>query len=50
MDIFQALASVGINRANISGNPMFDYFFTVVIIFGMISFFISALIKIGSRS
>jgi hypothetical protein len=34
----------------ITGNAMFDFFFTIVSFFGILSFAISALVKIISRS
>lgn len=34
----------------ITGNMMFDYFFTLVSFFGIVAFAISALVKVISRS
>lgn len=39
-----------ITRVTITGDPMFDYFFTLVLIAGLVAFGISSIVKIGSRS
>jgi len=39
-----------INPLPVTGNEMFDYFFTVVSFFGLLAFAISMLIKVVSRS
>lgn len=44
------LSSITINRMNITGNEMFDMFFTVGSFFGVLSFAISTLVKLISRS
>lgn len=42
--------SGSIATLTITGIPMFDYFFTVVSFFGLLSFAISMIIKVVSRS
>ncbi|OGW40552.1 MAG: hypothetical protein A2Y97_06595 [Nitrospirae bacterium RBG_13_39_12] len=42
--------SGSISTLEITGNQMFDYFFTLVCFFGLVSFLISAIVKVVSRS
>lgn len=44
------IGQVTINTLNITGNQMFDYFFTLVSFFGLLTFSICMLVKVLSRS
>jgi hypothetical protein len=39
-----------LNVLSITGNPMFDYFFTLVSFIGVIGLFISMIVKVITRS
>jgi general stress protein CsbA len=39
-----------INPMTVTGNAMFDYFFTYIVFFGVISFIIGSVVKTISRS
>ena len=39
-----------VNTVQVTGNPMFDYFFTLVLLFGTISMMCGWLFKIITRS
>ncbi|MBT9164897.1 MAG: hypothetical protein DDT22_00689 [candidate division WS2 bacterium] len=49
MDLFETL-NWTIKVAHVTGNSMFDYFFTLVMFFGLLAFAISIPIRLLSRS
>lgn len=42
--------SFDVSPVAITGQPMFDYFFTLVLLFGIVSFMVSLIVKVLNRS
>ncbi|MBT9175007.1 MAG: hypothetical protein DDT22_00681 [candidate division WS2 bacterium] len=49
MDLYRTLEWT-IKTASVTGNQMFDYFFTLVMFFGLLAFAISIPVRLLSRS